>query len=124
MGKRIAVERVGDIYILILDDVSTAGYSSPDNEAVEETKAELLKFIEDSSEELEFVVDMARVSSINGVFVGMLIQANKSCRKRRQRLKLCSATPDVEEVFRILRLNRLIEIYSSRAEAIASFDDE
>ena len=46
---------------------------------------------------------------------------NKRCKQEQIDLKLCNISPDIMEVFKITRLNRVFDIYDDENSAITAF---
>jgi anti-sigma B factor antagonist len=51
----------------------------------------------------------------------MLITLDKLVKENSGTLKLCNINPQIYEVFKITRLNKLFAIYDSTENALASF---
>ena len=54
--------------------------------------------------------------------IGKVILLNKKCKTDNVNLKLSNISPNVMEVFKIMRLNKVLSIYGDEAKAIAAFD--
>jgi anti-sigma B factor antagonist len=68
----------------------------------------------------QMVIDFGNVTNMSSSALGMLITLHKRVRERDGELRLCSIQPNIEEVFRITRLNEIFEICKSRNEALES----
>ena len=51
-----------------------------------------------------------------------LVMLNKKCKTGGVSLKFCEVSPNVMEVFKITKLNKLFDIQSDEEKAVASFD--
>ena len=70
----------------------------------------------------KLLLDFGTVDHLSSAALGMLINANKRIKEKNGQLRLANIKPQIFEVFRITKLDRLFRIYPSRAEALASFD--
>ena len=67
------------------------------------------------------VVDLAGVDFIDSTGLAALVQGMKRCRQNRGDLRLCGLRHPVRLIFELTRLDRAMEIFGSRAEAVSSF---
>ena len=65
------------------------------------------------------VVDFSRLKQMTSAFLSKLITLNKSLAQAGIKLRLCSMAPDVEEPFRICRLQKIIPLFATEEEALA-----
>lgn len=66
------------------------------------------------------ILNMSGVGYINSAGVGMIVNCSKKFRENGGRLIICSLVPEVAQLFDIIRLNKLIEIYPDEETAIKS----
>lgn len=76
----------------------------------------------DENDQPRLVLDFATVDHLSSAALGMLINANNRIKQRNGQLRLANIKPQIFEVFRITKLDRLFRIYPTRAEALASID--
>lgn len=76
----------------------------------------------DENDQPKLLLDFTSVDHLSSAALGMLINANNRIKQRNGQLRLANIKPQIFEVFRITKLDRLFRIYPSRAEALASFD--
>jgi anti-anti-sigma factor len=74
------------------------------------------------SEEQQVVLDFASVKFMASAMLGKLVAMKKKCDEYRAKLKLCSVSPDIFEVFKITLLNKVFDIQSDEATARKSFN--
>ena len=67
-------------------------------------------------------LDFAAVDHLSSAALGMLINANNKIRESNGQLRLATIKPQILEVFKITRLDKLFKIFPTRAEALASFN--
>lgn len=64
------------------------------------------------------VLSLAKVTYLNSSALGSLLVFEVKLKRRGGELKLCGLSPQVAEVFRITKLDRLFEVYRTEAEAL------
>jgi len=67
------------------------------------------------------LLNFKNVEHLSSAALGMLITLDRQVKEKQGRLKLSNIRPQILEVFKITRLNRLFEIYESAEEAIQSY---
>lgn len=54
--------------------------------------------------------------------MGMVILLNKKCKTDQIDLKICSISPNFMELFRVMRLQKVFDIFDDEAKAVAAFN--
>ncbi len=67
------------------------------------------------------ILDLSRTSIIDLAGLGILVERLRTIRSEKGDIKFCNVRPEVCHTLQLVGLNGLIESYSSRAEALASF---
>ena len=88
--------------------------------SIREIEEELSRLV-DSKDTINLVLNFENVEHLSSAALGMLIKLNDQVTKRSGRLKLSDIRPNIYQVFKITRLNRLFDIHASTAEAIDAF---
>src|SRR5438094_98957 len=65
----------------------------------------------------QMVVDFAGVDRVTTFLIGKLVELHKQLQVSGGRLALCNVGPDLQGVFKVLRLDRVLLIYRGREEA-------
>jgi anti-anti-sigma factor len=73
------------------------------------------------SDEQQVILDFANVKFMASAMLGKLVALQKKCEEYRAKLKLCNVAPDILEVFKITKLNKVFDIQSDEATARKSF---
>src|SRR5690349_18025849 len=73
------------------------------------------------SDEQQVVLDFSSVKFMASAMLGKLVALNKKCAEYKAKLKLCSVAPDILEVFKITKLNKVFDIQTDEATARKSF---
>ena len=68
------------------------------------------------------VLNFQGVAFMSSAMIGKLVLLNKKCKSTKIDLKLCDISPNVNEVFKIMRLNKVFEIYKDQEKAVKAFD--
>ena len=66
-------------------------------------------------------VDFRNVQFMSSAMIGKIILLNKKCKSSEVKLKLCNISPNVMEVFKLMRLNKVLDIQKDEEKALASF---
>ncbi len=75
----------------------------------------------DSKPAIKLLLDFDNVEHLSSAVLSMLINLNKRVTDQGGKLKLANIKPQIYEVFRITRLNKLFDIYETTAKAKASY---
>jgi len=73
-----------------------------------------------SSRAIKLLLSFQNVEHLSSAALGMLITLNKHVGEQRGTLKLSNIAPQIYEVFKITRLNKLFDIYNTKEEALES----
>jgi anti-sigma B factor antagonist len=63
------------------------------------------------------VLDMSRVQFLPSLALGILVKLSDACARRQQQLKLAAVIPQVRDVLKITRLDRILHLSDSVEEA-------
>ena len=74
-----------------------------------------------SQPNIRLLLNFKNVEHLSSAALGMLITLEKQVKEERGRLKLSNIRPQIFEVFKITRLNRLFEIHDTVEAALQSF---
>jgi anti-anti-sigma factor len=74
------------------------------------------------TDERQLVLDFAPVKFMASAMLGKLVQLQKKCVEYKAKLKLASVTPEILEVFKITKLNKVFDIQADDATARKSFN--
>ena len=62
------------------------------------------------------------VQFMSSAMIGKLVLLNKKCKQDKIQLKMCGITSNVAEVFKIMRLNKVFDIYKDEEKALKAFN--
>ena len=75
----------------------------------------------DEMEIPKLLLDFATVDHLSSAALGMLINANNRIKSKDGMFRLANIKPQILEVFRITKLDKLFKIQTTRDEALRSF---
>ena len=82
---------------------------------------ESLNALIDENENPRLLLDFATVDHLSSAALGMLINVNNKVKQKNGQLRLANIKPQILEVFRITKLDKLFRIHPTRPEALKSF---
>ena len=71
--------------------------------------------------EQQVIIDFAPVKFMASAMLGKLVQLEKKCKEFKVKLKLCGVSPDILQVFKITKLNKVFDIQPDEPTARKSF---
>jgi anti-sigma B factor antagonist len=74
-----------------------------------------------SSSTKKMVLNFQGVQFMSSAMIGKLVLLNKKCKSSEVDLKLCQISPNVLEVFKITRLNKVFDIHPDEEKALKAF---
>ena len=112
----LRTEHQGDVLIIAFNDariLDESHISSIGSELIEQTK---------NAPGGKILVTFEGVSFMSSAMIGKVILLNNTCKKANINLKLCNISDNVMEVFKLMRLNKILDIQPDVEKGIASFD--
>lgn len=64
------------------------------------------------------VLDMSKVQFLPSLSLGILVQMSTKCRARQQKMKIAGLSPQLKEMFRITKMDRILELVDSVDSAL------
>ena len=107
-------------------DILTIYFLDPrilDDAKLNEVSKEVLEAINRTSEE-KVILDFQRVQFMSSSMLGKLVQIHKKCKEFKVLLKLSAISPEILEVFRITKLDKLFDIHPDEESARAAFSKQ
>ncbi|QDU55723.1 STAS domain-containing protein [Aeoliella mucimassa] len=105
------------------DGVLTIRFLAPrmlDETQLDKVAQEMLAVIEKTSDE-KVILDFAPVQFMPSSMLGKLVMINKKCKEYKVKLKLSGLSPDIREVFKISRLDKVFSIEKDEPAARKAF---
>jgi anti-sigma B factor antagonist len=113
--RRLEVSELGDVTVIrfrdqkIIEDIN-----------IQELGQELFHLVEVESRK-KLLLNFSSVDFLSSAALGKLITLDKKVKANSGSLKLSNIRPEIYEVFAITKLNRLFDIKSDEADALAAF---
>ena len=105
----------GDALIIYFQDVRII-----DESRIQSLGQEMTDLV-NSTENKNVVLNFQNVSFMSSAMIGKLIQFGKKCKATDVNLRLCDINDNVEEVFKLMKLEKVFKIEKNEEAAIASF---
>lgn len=109
----LVTKKVGDIVVIGLGEPGTLEASNVG--PFRETMANLVK------DATRVLIDMGNITFLDSSGLGALVAIWRSISSRDGEIKLCRIGPSVRTVFELTRIHRVLEIYDTEEEALASY---
>jgi anti-anti-sigma factor len=106
--------------------IPTLTFDQPDlidSEMIEEIGSQLLQVIEKSQSD-KLLVDLSGVNFMSSLMIGKLVLLKNRCKARGIELKFCQLSDSLQEVFQLLHLFKLIDVYPTESDAVQAFGSE
>ena len=91
-----------------------------DQERIEELGRELFELVEGRNCR-QLVLNFVDVEFISSATLGKLIVLDRKVKAVNGQLRMCHVSPEILEVFRVTRLDRVFDIRGEESEALAAF---
>ena len=92
-----------------------------DSQRIEQVGRELQEIVVQAIHK-KLLLNFHGVSFMSSAMITKLVMLNKTCKAQTVSLKFCEVSPNVLEVFKITKLNKLFDIQGEEEKALASFD--
>ena len=112
----ITTQHAGEVLVVGFTDSKIL-----DSQRIEQVGKELQDAVALAVEK-KMLLNFRGVSFMSSAMITKLVMLNKTCKAKEVNLKFCEVSPNVMEVFKITRLNKLFDIQDGEEKAIASFD--
>ena len=91
-----------------------------DELCISEIRDELIQ-LASGTDAIRILLSFKNVEHLSSAALGVLITLNKQVTEQKGRLKLSDITPQIYEVFKITRLNKLFDSHDTAEQALNSF---
>jgi anti-anti-sigma factor len=91
-----------------------------DETKLEQVARDLLEVLNKTTEE-RVILDFRNVKFMSSSMLGKLVLVHKKATEFKAKLKLCSIDPEIRQVFKITKLDKLFDIEPDEAAARAAF---
>jgi len=92
-----------------------------DQAVIDEIAGTLEKLL-NKCEHGKILLNFEGVKFMGSAMLGKLITFHKHCKDARVRMKLCSIDPQILQVFKLTKLDKVFDIYPEEGRALAAFE--
>lgn len=114
-SSRLRVRRDGDV-----TQVEFIDRNILDEANIQQIGEEISRLVEAASGP-KLLISFANVDHLSSAALGTLITINNKVRDRKGQLRLANIDPQIYEVFKITKLDRIFQIHDTSEKAMASF---
>jgi anti-sigma B factor antagonist len=115
MPSAIMSQKNGDVLVVYFTESRIL------DEATIQTLGAELEQMANRAEEGKLLLNFENVRFMSSAMLGKLVSLNKKCKTEEIDLKLCSISKDIMEVFKLMRLNKLLDLRSDEDKALSAF---
>jgi len=111
----LAIDKIGDVAAVAVpvDELDASNAS--------ELKRDIAPVLLANS---KVVLDLSRVQFMDSSGLGAMLSCLRQLNARKGDLKLCGMSKQVRRAFELVRLDRILDIHASRAEAVRAFQSK
>lgn len=93
-----------------------------DEAKIQKIGTELIEAADSATSDKKLLLNFNGVGFMSSAMIGKLVLLNKKCKTDGVALKLSDISGNVSEVFTIMKLNKVFDIYKTEEKALKSFD--
>lgn len=108
-------QKVEDVLVVYFSDSSIL-----DESTMQSLGRDLMECV-DRCEDQKLLLNFENVRFMSSAMLGKLVALSKKCKEQEVKLKLCSITKDIMQVFQMTKLNKVMDIEVSEEKAMKSF---
>lgn len=113
-ASRLRVTKLGTLSVVQFTDRKIL-----DELSIQEINEELMSLV-DKNDGARLLLSFSNVDHLASAALGMLISLNKRVKEKKGLLKLSDIKPQIYEIFKITRLNKMFDIHDTLEQARAS----
>tara|TARA_B100000029_G_scaffold508483_1_gene595442 strand:- start:930 stop:1286 length:357 start_codon:yes stop_codon:yes gene_type:complete len=113
--RRLDLEDVGEVTVARFIDKKILDESN-----IQVIGNQMFSIVEDDGRR-KVVLDFSNVEYLSSAALGKLIVMDKKVKAAQGQLKMCAVKPEILEVFKITKLDKLFTICDSREQALENF---
>ena len=111
-GSHIKVNESDGVHVVEFEDRKIL-----DELSISETGDQLFELVKKQAS-IRLLLNFQKVEHLSSAALGMLITLEKMVKERKGKLRLSNIRPQIYEVFKITRLNKLFDIRNTAEEAL------
>ncbi|MEQ8786194.1 MAG: STAS domain-containing protein [Pirellulaceae bacterium] len=106
----------GEVLVVYFNDAKIL-----DEAKIQQIGKELMEKVTEASNK-KLLLNFDSVTFMSSAMIGKLILLNKKCKADGINIKMCNISDNVMEVFKLMRLNKILDLQADEEKAIASYD--
>lgn len=112
----LKIRETDDILVALLAEAKIL-----DEAKIQKIGEELVAAADRAASGKKLILSFRGVGYMSSAMIGKLVLLNKRCKKDGVELKLCDISANVEDVFKIMKLNKVFDIYKTEEKAVKAF---
>lgn len=116
MESRLSIRDKDDVVIVSFNDAKIL-----DEGSIRQLGQEFQNLWLQAAAGRKLLLDFSRVEFMSSAMIGQIMKLNTQCKKDKIQLKLCNICPNIMEIFKITRLNKVLEIHPDGVKALEAF---
>jgi len=109
-------EEKGEVLVVYFNDAKIL-----DEAKIQQIGNELMEKVSEAPN-AKLLLNFTNVTFMSSAMIGKIILLNKKCKASKVNLKLCDISDNVMEVFKLMRLNKILDIQKSEEKGLAAFE--
>ncbi|MBL9124815.1 MAG: STAS domain-containing protein [Planctomycetaceae bacterium] len=112
----LAIQERGDVVMVTFTQTRIL-----DENTIRTIGSEFANLTLEAAADHKLLLNFAGVDFMSSAMLGQIVRLNKQCKNDKIQLKLCGICPQVLEVFKITKLDKLLDIAADESAALAAF---
>jgi anti-sigma B factor antagonist len=106
----------GDVLVVYFNDAKIL-----DESKINQIHTELCEMVS-KAESQKLLLNFQNVAFMSSAMIGKLILVYKKCKTDQVDLKFSNISPNIMEVFKIMKLNKMFEMHEDEGKALKSYE--
>ena len=109
------------------DDVLVVYFTASkvlDEATIQGIGQELMDAAASAATNKRLLLNFSGVAFMSSAMIGKLVLLHKQCKTDGINLKICEVSGNVQEVFKITKLNKVLDVYKTEEKALKAFDNK
>jgi len=113
---RISIGEKLDVVVVTFNDAKIL-----DEATIREIGLDFAKLTLEASGDRKLLLNFAQVNFMSSAMLGQIMKLAKQAKNDKIDLKLCEITPDIMEIFKLTKLDKVLDIHKTEAAALEAF---
>ena len=112
----LTIEDKEDVVVVSFQDMKIL-----DQTQIDKIGREFKELTLQASADHKLLLNFDRVKFMSSSMIGQIMLLAKMCKKDKVTLKLCNICPNIMEVFKLMGLRKVLDIYKTEEDALKAF---